>query len=141
MDRYLITGMYLILDNLETHEIGDPRIIKGIIKGYVICEIGFINDFRIIDVRTLLDGQDNNNSISEYLLNIVRVTSYLEIGEKVVTYSYAGVSRSNAIGIGVLVHYFKMDFHKAMELVRSNVPICNILDSHITALKKLLDIS
>jgi hypothetical protein len=39
-----------------------------------------------MDVRTLLNGEDcsNNNPISEYLLNIVRVTSYLEIGEKVV---------------------------------------------------------
>lgn len=47
--------MYLILDNLATHGIGEPRIIKG----YVNCGIGFISDFRIIDVRTLLDGQDN----------------------------------------------------------------------------------
>jgi hypothetical protein len=127
--------MYLILDNLATHGIGEPRIIKG----YVNCEIGFINDFRIVDVRTLLEGQDNNNPISEYLLNIVRVTSYLEIGEKVVICSYAGVSRSNTMAIGVLARYFKMDFHKAIELVRSKVPICNVLDSHITAVKKLLD--
>ncbi len=129
--------MYLILDNLATHGIGEPRIMKH----YVNCKIGLINDFRIIDVRTLLNGQDNSNPVSEYLLNIVRVTSYLEIGEKVVICSYAGVSRSNAIAIGVLARYFKMDFQKAMELVRSKVPICNILHPHITALKKLLDVS
>jgi hypothetical protein len=62
--------MYLILDNLATHGIGEPRVIKR----YVNCEVGFINDFRIIDVRTLLDSKDSSNNnvpISEYLLNIV----------------------------------------------------------------------
>lgn len=34
-------------------------------------------------------------------------------------------SRSNAIALGALVYYFKMDFHKAMEIeVSSKVPIC-----------------
>ena len=69
--------MYNILTNLATHGIGKP----GIIERYVNCEIGFIDDFRIIDVRTLIDGE---NVPSEYLLNIVRVTSYLELREKVV---------------------------------------------------------
>lgn len=128
--------MYLILDNLATHGIGEPRIVKD----YVNCEIGFIKDFRIIDVRTLIDEHGNNNPLSEYLLNIVRVTSYLEISEKVVICSCAGVSRSNAIALGVLVRYFKMDFYRAMELVKSKVPVYNILHSHITALKKLLDV-
>jgi protein-tyrosine phosphatase len=123
--------MYEILDNLATHGIGEP----GLIERYVNCEIGFINDFRIIDVRTLIDGE---NVPSEYLLNIVRVTSYLELREKVVICCRVGASRSNAIAVGVLVRYFKMDFYKAMELVISKVPICNILRPHITALQKLL---
>jgi protein-tyrosine phosphatase len=100
----------------------------------VNCEIGFIDDFRIIDVRTLVDG---DNSLSQYILNIVRVTSYLELGEKVVICCRVGVSRSNAIALGVLVYYFKMDFHKAMELLSSKVPICNILHPHVLALQKL----
>jgi protein-tyrosine phosphatase len=62
----------------------------------VNCEIGFIDDFRIIDVRTLVDG---DNSLSQYILNIVRVTSYLELGEKVVICCRVGVSRSNAIAL------------------------------------------
>jgi protein-tyrosine phosphatase len=78
----------------------------------VNCEIGFIDDFRIIDVRTLVD---EDNSLSQYMLNI-RVTSYLEVGEKVVICCRVGVFRSNAIALGALVYYFKMDFHKAMEL-------------------------
>ena len=122
--------MYEILDNLATHGIGEP----GIIERYVNCEIGFIKDFRIIDVRTLVD----NNSLSQYILNIVRVTSYLELREKVVICCRVGVSRSNAIALRVLVYHFKMDFHKAMELVSSKVPICNILHPHVLALQKLL---
>ena len=46
---------------------GEP----GIIERYVNCETGIIDDFRIIDVRTLIDG---DNTLSEYLLNILRVT-------------------------------------------------------------------
>lgn len=57
---------------------------------------------------------DGENAISKYMLNIVRVTSYLEIGERVVICCRAGVSRSNAIAVGVLVCYFKMDFYEAM---------------------------
>ncbi|HET7147141.1 MAG TPA: hypothetical protein VFI73_01465 [Candidatus Nitrosopolaris sp.] len=128
----------MILDNVATHGIGEP----GIVGRYVDCQIGFIDDFRIIDVRVLLNGEDNNdNNLSEYILNIVRVTSYLEIGEKVVICSCAGVSRSNAIALGVLVRYFKMDFYMAMDLVTSKVPICNILHFHITALKKMLKVN
>jgi hypothetical protein len=132
--------MYLILDNVATHGIGEP----GSVGLYVDCQIGFIDDFRIIDVRVLLNGEDNNNNnnnLSEYILNIVRATSYLEIGEKVVICSCAGVSRSNAIALGVLVRYFKMDFYRAMDLVISKVPICNILHFHIAALKKLLKVN
>ncbi len=123
--------MHNILSNLATHGIGKP----GIIERYVNCEIGFIDDFRIIDVRTLIDG---DNAPSEYVLNIVRVTSYLELHEKVVICSSVGVSRSNAIAVGVLVRYFKMDFYKAIELVISKVTICNILQPHIIALQKLV---
>ena len=87
------------------------------------------------------NNNNNNNHLTEYILNILRVTSYLEIGEKVVICSCAGVSRSNAIALGVLVRYFKMDFYRAMDLVISKVPICNILHFHITALKKLLKVN
>ena len=123
-------NMYKILTNLATHGIGRP----GTIERYVNCEVGFIDDFRIIDVRTLIDGY---NIPSDYLLNIVRVTSYLELGEKVVICCRVGASRSNAIAVGALVRYFKMDFYKAMEVVISKVPICNILEPHIIALQKL----
>ena len=125
--------MYKILDNLATHGIGEP----GILKGYSECKQGLIDRFRIIDVRTLIDGP---NPLFDYELNIMRVISYLEIDEKVVICCRLGISRSNAIALGVLVYYFKMNLSQAMELIGSKVPICNILSPHILALQKLLNI-
>jgi protein-tyrosine phosphatase len=125
--------MYKILDNLATHGIGEP----GILKGYSECKQGLIDRFRIIDVRTLIDGP---NPLFDYELNIMRVISYLEIDEKVVICCRLGISRSNAIALGVLVYYFKMNLNQAMELIGSKVPICNILSPHILALQKLLNI-
>ena len=125
--------MYKILDNLATHGIGEP----GILKGYSECKQGLIDRFRIIDARTLIDGP---NPLFDYELNIMRVISYLEIDEKVVICCRLGISRSNAIALGVLVYYFKMNLNQAMELIGSKVPICNILSPHILALQKLLNI-
>jgi hypothetical protein len=125
--------LHKILDNLATHGIGEP----GYLTGYSECKEGFIGDFRIVDVRTMVDGE---NSLFEYELNIIRVVSYLEIGEKVVICCRAGVSRSNAIALGVLVHYFKIEFGHALELITSKIPICDILPPHISALCKLLNV-
>ena len=55
--------------------------------GYSECKEGFIDGVRtvrIVDVRTLVDGE---NSLFEYELNIVRVVR----GEKVVICCRAGV--------------------------------------------------
>jgi len=125
--------LHKILDNLATHGIGEP----GLLAGYSECKEGFIENFRIVDVRTLVDGE---NPLFEYELNIIRVVSYLELGEKAVICCRAGVSRSNAIALGVLAYYFKIDFKGALELITSKVPICNILLPHISALCKLLNV-
>ena len=125
--------MYKILDNLATHGVGEP----GILKGYSECKQGLIDNFRIIDVRTLVDGL---NPLFDYELNIMRVISYLEVDEKVVICCRLGISISNAIALGVLVHHFKINFNRALELIISKVPICNILTPHILAVQKLLNI-
>jgi len=123
--------LYIILGNLATHGLGEP----GILQGYSECKQGLIDKFRIVDVRTLNDGP---NSLFDYELNIIRAISYLEIDEKVVICCRLGISRSNAIALGILVHHFKIDFNHAMELISSKVPISNILPPHILALQKLL---
>ena len=127
--------MYKILENLATDGLGEPTELSS----YIDCEIGLIDDFRIIDVRVLPEV-DAPSSLSEYKLNIVRVTSYLELDEKVVVCCSHGMNRSNAIALGVLVKYLKMDFFKALELIKSRVPICTILSANIVALRKVLRI-
>jgi hypothetical protein len=127
--------MYKILENLATYGLGKPSELSG----YVDCKIGLIDDFRIIDVRVLPEF-DAPSSPSEYELNIMRVISYLELGEKVVVCCSHGMNRSNAIALGVLVQYFKMDFFKALELIQSRVPICTIISTNIVALTKLFNV-
>ena len=125
--------MYKILDNLATNGLGEP----GLLQGYSECRQGLIDKFRIVDVRTLNDG---SNSLFDYEVNIMRAINYLEIDENVVICCRLGISRSNAIALGVLVHHFKIDFSRSMDLIRSKVPMCNILPPHIIALQKLLNV-
>jgi len=133
--RYCKHDIYKILENLATDGLGEPTEVST----YVDCAIGLIDDFRIIDVRVLPEF-DTPSSPSEYKLNIARVTSYLELGDKVVVCCSHGMNRSNAIALGVLVQYFKMDFFKALELIKSRVPICTIIAANIVALTKLFNI-
>jgi len=126
--------MYKILENLATDGLGQPSELSA----YVNCEIGFIDDYRIIDVRVLTEF--DTPSSFEYKLNIMRVASYLELGEKVVVCCSHGMNRSNAIALGVLVQYFKMDFFKAWELIQSRVPVSTIISTNIVALTKLFKV-
>jgi len=72
------------------------------VSEYPVCLPGTLNAkkdlSRIldVDVRTLVDVE---NPLFEYELNIIRVVSYLELGEKAVICCSAGVSRSNAIAL------------------------------------------
>ena len=99
--------------------------------------VGNIQDFHIIDVRMLKNSQSNTDG--EYLLNIVRVTSWLECKEKVVICSSSARSRSPAIAVGVLVKYFKFDFYSAWAEVRKKVPNANI-DHHIMSIKRIFGV-
>ncbi len=101
---------------------------------YVDAVVGNIEGFRIIDVRMLKGSQSNPDG--EYLLNIVRVTSWLQCKEKVVICSSSARSRSPAIAVGVLVKYFKLDFYSAWDQVRKKVPNANI-DCHIISIKRI----
>ncbi len=126
--------MYKILENLATEGLGQPSELSA----YVNCEIGFIDDYRIIDVRVL--PEFDMPSSFEYKLNIMRVASYLGLGEKVVICCSHGMNRSNAIALGVLVQHFKMDFFKAWELILLRVPVCTIISTNIIALTDLFKV-
>ncbi len=127
--------MYLINDILAVDAI--PQTKEHMF--YVDSVIGNIEDFHIIDVRMLKDSELNSDG--EYLLNIVRVTSWLQCNEKVVICSSAARSRSAAIALGVLIKYFKMDFYTAMDLVKNKVPTADIGAMHIASLKRIFCIA
>lgn len=93
----------------------------------------------VSDVRDLDD--DNSNSLEDYEKKIDLALELIEKQGRVVICCVAGISRSNAIALGVLVKYFDMDFYDAWELVRQRVPRANINPSHISKLKKLFGVT
>jgi hypothetical protein len=117
--------MYIVNGTLAVDAI--PQTKKEM--RYVDAVIGKKEGFQIIDVRMLRYSHSNRDE--EYLLNIVRVTSWLQCNEKVVICSSTAKSRSPAIAVGVLIKHFKLDFLGAWDQVRKKVPFANI-DCHIT---------
>jgi protein-tyrosine phosphatase len=93
----------------------------------------------VSDVRDLDD--DDSNSLEDYEKKIDLAWELIEKQGRVVICCVAGISRSNAIALGVLVKYFDMDFYDAWELVRQRVPRANINPSHISKLKKLFGVT
>ena len=88
-----------------------------------------------MDVRNQM--LDAPNPLSTYSKLIDRAIGYLRSDGLVICCS-AGVSRSNAIAIGVLVVKYGMRFDDAMALVKKNVPIANPLPCHLRQLKRLV---
>ena len=98
-----------------------------------------IDSWQILDVRDLFD--DDSNSLKDYKEKIDLAWDMIQKHGKVVVCCVAGISRSNAIALGVLVKYFNMDFYEAWELVNAKVPIANIDPGHIEKLKKLFNVT
>jgi hypothetical protein len=105
---------------------------------YIDAIIGNMDDFNIVDVRMLNNSKPN--PVQDYVLNIIRVTSWLECRNKVVICSSSGQSRAPAIALGVLIKYFKMSLNQGLEIVKEKVPMADINNLHILALKKLFKI-
>ena len=93
----------------------------------------------VADVRDLYD--DDSNSLEEYEKKIDLVWELMQQHNRVVICCVAGISRSNAIALGVLVKYFHMDFYEALELIREKVSRANISPGHIAQLKKLFKVT
>lgn len=97
------------------------------------------SSWQVIDVRDLYD--DDSNSLEDYDKKINLVWNAIQDYGKAVICCVAGISRSNAIALGVLVKYFHMDFYEASELVEEKVPQANISPVHIEKLKKLFKVT
>jgi hypothetical protein len=126
------------------HLINDVLAVDSIFQTklkmqYIDAVIGTIDDFKIIDVRML--NNSGPNPVQDYMLNIIRVTSWLECDNKVVICTSTGKSRAGVIAAGVLIKYFKMSFNQALDVIKSKVPISDIDNLHILSLKKLFKVS
>jgi protein-tyrosine phosphatase len=97
--------------------------------------INYINGYKVLDVRSLLD--DTGNKDEDYYKLIDKGVYLLDNYDKVVVCCTAGISRSNAIAIGILMKYWKMDFQTAFEMVNNKISNCLIENAHINALKRL----
>jgi protein-tyrosine phosphatase len=93
----------------------------------------------VADVRDLYD--DDCNSLEDYEKKIDLAWELMQKHGRVVICCVAGISRSNAIAVGVLVKYGGMDFYDAWNLVEDRVPIANINPSHISKLKRLFNVT
>jgi len=131
--------VYKILDNLATHGIAYNNYDDNyyLISKDSVSEGG--NKWLIIDARVLSDYKVND--IQDYLALIDTCSIALNQNHRILVCCGAGISRSNAIALGVLVKHFKMDFYDAWELIKEKVPISNIDPLHIVALKKIFNVT
>jgi protein-tyrosine phosphatase len=97
-------------------------------------EAGMIDGFKVFDIREMMLDAPSPISIYRRLANITIKT--LRDHGKVVICCSAGVSRSNAIAILVLIKHFGMHFEDACSLVREKVPIADPLPCHISQIRK-----
>ena len=73
----------------------------------------------VADVRDLYDDDSNSLEVYEKKIDLALMQKH----GRVVICCVAGISRSNAIALGVLVKYGGMDFYDAWGLVKDRVPI------------------
>ncbi len=92
--------------------------------------------WKVVDVRRLRDN--DSNSLEDYQKYIdLSYETIKEHGKVVICCSY-GISRSNAIALGVLVKHYDMAFHDAQKLIKQKVDKSDIVQAHIDKVQKLL---
>ena len=96
---------------------------------------GKIDGFKVFDIREkMLDARNPLEVYQE--LTEEAITMIKQYG-KIVICCRAGISRSNAIAISVLINHFDMSLPQALVLVREKVPIANPLPCHIEGIERL----
>lgn len=92
--------------------------------------------WRLFDIRDLLYDEPKNQ-LGDYNLCITHASDLIRNGEKVIIGCSAGISRSNAIAIGVLMRVTGMSYDQAYDLVHEMVTQANIEPCHLSALRKI----
>lgn len=114
--------MFLITENLATH-------------GLDWSDAKLPEDWVVFDIRSLLYDEPRN-TLEDYRMCIDKVCNMLK-ENKVCICCSAGMSRSNAVAIGVLMDFYEYDFDTAFNLVIDKCPIANIEPCHLIAIRKI----
>ena len=130
--------MYKINERLATDGIGED--VYPMPPNRLLTFKHIDDEWTILDVRCL--SAEGLNSLDDYEERIDFGCTMLHTNiKKLVVCCGAGQSRSNAIALGILVKFFKMDFWDAWELIKEKVPISQIDPSHIVKLKRLFGVT
>jgi protein-tyrosine phosphatase len=130
----MMTLSIILDDKLATD--GIQYSYSYLLEGYYQPDTKSTDSWKVVDVRRLRD--DDSNTLDDYKKYIdLCFEAIKEQGKVAICCSY-GVSRSNAIALGVLVKYYDMNFIEALQLIKHKVKKSNIKEIHITKLKKLL---
>lgn len=100
-----------------------------------------VNDkeYTVVDVRDLVDREGNTNQA--ILEKINAVVNLLKQNHKVVICCDYGISRSNAIAIGVIVKRFNYDFDKAVKFVMEKTKEPAIRIDILNSVRRVLEIN
>jgi hypothetical protein len=96
---------------------------------------GKINGFAVLDVRSRMVDAPNPTYVYRRL--VVEGIEMIKQHGNVVVCCSAGMSRSNAIALGILKKHFSMSFEQAHSLVKKQVPIADISPCHLEQIKML----
>jgi protein-tyrosine phosphatase len=131
-----LTISIIIEDVLATKGIGEYNY-DFVGEGIYQPNQNLPNSWKVANVRSLQDN--GSNSLEDYQNHIdIAYNTIREHGKVAICCSY-GISRSNAIALGVLVKYFDMKFNDAETLIKQKVEKADINPEHIKKLKKLFD--
>lgn len=128
--------MFKINDLLATHSL-ESQWGSGITDNEIVQpdKDGKIDGFKVFDVRDRMLDARNPPEVYQRLTE--EAIQIMKENGRVVICCSAGVSRSNAIAISVLIQHFGMTLPQAIALTRERVPIANPLSCHIEQIERL----
>lgn len=125
--------MHIINERLATH--GLESQLNSQKSSSQPDKNGMIDGYKVIDIRGWLN--DAPTPSKAYRWFVQRAGTELQRYGKIVICSSAGVSRSNAIAVGVLMKFFGMSFEEAISLIKEKVPIADPMPCHLEQIARL----
>lgn len=129
-----MTLSVIIENKLSTAGIAENRY-EFLLEGIYQPNIKSADSWKVVDVRKLFDN--DSNIIEDYKKYIDLAIDAINLHGRVVICCSYGISRSNAIAVGVLVKYFNMDLFESIKLVNQKVEKADINKAHIEKLINL----